>query len=351
MTSERRQFVRRHAGRRGGAFSLIEVMLGVLILALGLLGLAALMPAVVAQQRNASNTTLGVSAMESAMSFLMKRPDLNVKGTSANPRGLGEWFWDTGWSNSPRYLWAPPIEVDDDGLFRLGSGADEVIIPVRERLWPSIGSGRDMPIFVWDLLARRVAPGSDAQAVNQTGDSNLLQHAFKPEIELVVFVRRIDSAIRPTGGSTIWEAISGPSQNLVAVGEDEASGLPTLNGTGIYSRPKLYNVEFNAVSGEPRNMLELKGGISISGGPSEDTLRDFLARPGQKIVDNLGNIYSVVGLDEDNADFLIIDPPVPQWVADSDKGEAWRTIQQVAFTLQVPAAVQVFRLPVEDPKE
>ena len=129
MTSECGHAVGPPAGRRGGAFSLIEVMLGVLILALGLLGLAAVMPAVVAQQRNAANTTLGESAISSAKDYLARRGDLMRIGSSANPRGIGIWYWDFNfWS--VEYEWEYRDEIDpDSGTFEL--------ISTRTRAWSS----------------------------------------------------------------------------------------------------------------------------------------------------------------------------------------------------------------------
>ena len=201
MTSDRGQGVGPPAGRRGGAFSLIEVMLGVLILALGLLGLAAVMPAVVAQQRSAANTTLGVSAIQSAKDYLSRRPDFNRVGRrfpTGDQLGLGVWHFNDEWSFE--YQWEAPVEYLENGTFELGVNTPtNVVIPVGERLWPSPGSGRVAPMFVWDFVARRVP--SNWQLEGDDPDT------LKPEIEIVVFVRRIDPGIRPSGGKTLWNLL------------------------------------------------------------------------------------------------------------------------------------------------
>ena len=75
--------------------------------------------------------------------------------------------------------------------------------------------------------------------------------------------------------------------------------------------------------------------------------------PGQKLVDNLGNIYTVIGADPDVDNAVIIDPPVPATVAETGLPgyEPWEYLHQVVFTTQIPAAVEVFRVRAVDPKE
>jgi hypothetical protein len=326
-------------------------MLGVLILGLGLLGLAAVMPAVIAQQRNAANTSLGVSAAQSVKVYLAGRPDFNRIGTQANPRGIGVWYFNELWSKTNQ--WAAPKEIDPaTGEFELGTGPDRVVIPIGERLWPSPGSGRGSPSFVWDILARSVAP-------NAAGTVDV---ALRPEIEIVVFVRRVDAGIRPSGGKTIWELLLEPNPKVLPVADDADSGIPTANGVGVYSLPRRMSVDFEVgpngerdrivMLGESVDGPVLAGGVTAEVGDSE-TLKSLAARPGQKIVDNLGNIYTVVRADPDFEDRLIITPPVPAWVGETNDGNVddSREFRQFAFTLQIPADVMVFRLPAVNPKE
>ena len=345
MTSKRRQVVRRRAGHRGGAFSLIEVLLGVLILALGLLGLAAVMPAVVAQQRNAANTTLGVSATESAKVYIKGRPDLNrLGGQSVNQRrGLGVLWYDLNWSED--FEWEVPDEIDPEtGLFELGPTASTAVrIPVGERLWPPPNSGRGGPVFVWDVVFRRVPPASNATIL------------LKPEIEVAIFVRRVDSAIR-TNGQPVWQVLM--SDDVHPVAEDENTGLPTANGLGVYSIPRRMDVVFEELPSGERDRIRLvqesAAGFGVNAASANDeTLKDLLSRPGQKIVDNLGNVYTVTGVDDELEDTIIVDPPVPTSARETNDGgaEEYRTLHQLVFTPQIPAAVEVFRLRAANPKE
>ena len=63
------------------------------------------------------------------------------------------------------------------------------------------------------------------------------------------------------------------------------------------------------------------------------------SQPGQKLVDSLGNVYTVIESEADDGNIVIkIDPPVPAGVKSSV--EVWA----VAFTPQIPIAVRVFEI-------
>ena len=149
------------------------------------------------------------------------------------------------------------------------------------------------------------------------------------------------------------------------VGENETTALPTLNGTGDYSLPKRLDVRFDPLPGESRTRLlledESETGViaqpNFGGASSNDEiLRNLASTPGQKLVDNLGNVHTVLGPDPDDPDVIILADPVPAWVNTAaelgDPGvQIWDTLHQVVFTPQIPAAVDVFRLRAANPKE
>jgi len=72
----------------------------------------------------------------------------------------------------------------------------------------------------------------------------------------------------------------------------------------------------------------------------DDQLRSIAAASNQVLVDNLGNVYTVIGVDsrvsQNSGPLSVrISPPVPASVVAGG-------ITQVVFTLQPPAAVRVF---------
>src|ERR1043165_528481 len=110
----------RAGGPRGGPrrFSLVEVLIAILILALGLLGLGAIIPVIVTQQRNATDRTLGIVAAKQAESYLKSRADFDPSvptpptvasgpAIAARPNAWYNVFTDaTILSTSPSYwLW------------------------------------------------------------------------------------------------------------------------------------------------------------------------------------------------------------------------------------------------------
>lgn len=329
----------------GRAFSLIEVLIAILILALGLLGLGAVIPVVVREQRVASEATRGVIAANNARAYLLGRPDLNrliadgsgsrggggptIGGVSQiEPIGFGVWLEDLNWSEEGRWrtpwdaLWDPKYKQAGE-LRPAGTGVAPTI-PLADRLWPDPSSGAD-PLLVWDFVARRVPadPAGSPQA-----------DEIERTIEIAVFVRRLDPAIRvPPGMSRAEVLLASPTDRdfRLAVGERVVGGSPgpTGDGSGDYSLPRVIQVE----AYDPQRLDRIR--------LDDNTrwLRARAAQPGQKLVDNLGNIYTVTRLvDPDNVDIVEVTPPVSAFQRDQ--------IDRVAFTPQIPAAVDVFRITI-----
>jgi hypothetical protein len=254
-------------------------------------------------------------------------------------------------------LWEPLLttggtpELDPQtGLVHLQfSGSNPpspVSLEVADRLWPPRNSTGTTPQFVWDFIARRMH-----------------RAAGEPErIQLAVFVRRLDPNIRVPAGLTLYEVVSGyeiGTYNPVAAvdrrlpvavtpGGGVTGGLPSLNGVGNYAAPLVMDLEDDCLDPARPDRLRTRPG-------SVTTVEFSLAtQVGQKWADNLGNVYTVRGMDprDPTGEWVLIEPPVPSWVRDIQDPNSTddTTIRQVAFVPQIPAAVSVITLTPSDPK-
>jgi Tfp pilus assembly protein PilV len=378
----------RNTSRTVLGFTLIEVLIGVLILALGLLGLGAIIPLIVRQQRQASDMSLGAECARVAESILTTRPDMDPasKGRVGWDAWLNRGNWSgpvTGSPGANAYLWehwstsVTPNEMDSQtGDFTISdssvSPAFFAAFPVTERLWPNeTVQGADMvplgmdpyrPQFVWDFIARRLPTPAGT--------------ALDPEVrklQVAVFVRRIDLNIRIPRGP-IPSTRPPQSFSLLDVLR-QASYLP--GGSQYYAVPVCaYGPNAGAQKYRPTNTGVIPGGvpnysepIGLTGtsfvaatfDPAERDIIEFtnlsvtdniwvlISQPGQKLLDNLGNVYTVVGPPEDAAPGameLEVDPPVPAWVPDPTTTVANGPAQfrQIVFTPQIPAAIHVFTI-------
>jgi prepilin-type N-terminal cleavage/methylation domain-containing protein len=311
--------------RRG--FTLIEVMISVLILALGLLGLGAVIPVIVAQQRRAAESTLGVSCLRGAMAKMDGRTHF-IQGIEqplwsqwlnncqwSLPLEGGDWeVGDRRQCSSYAIAWSGPqqgtfeyralvsqeFEITDAGDARwettlqvqrrtvgpppgswqnyLSPERSSDLVRAVDRLYPSresAGAG-GRPSLVWDMAARRA------------GDRDLI---------VALFGRRVDSGIRIPPGGNLYDLVA--SGTVVPVGI-AANGLPSLNGAGNYSRP----ITLDAIL--PQGAY-LKTRVQFESGSAAQ--RQLASRPGQQFVDEFGGVYSVVSFDEQTSD-LVLNRPV-----------------------------------------
>jgi prepilin-type N-terminal cleavage/methylation domain-containing protein len=352
---------RRPVARAG--FSLVEVLFAVLILGIALLGIGAMFPAVIREQRLANDSTFGVLVARGAEDYL--------RGHARLSRDFWEYWATLGQATRtnasddarnllPTGSWSPLTIAAGSGAAVLGelnvatSPPDDfrVIIPLSDRLYPTSPGGgssasvRDTagPGFVWDLAVRRLA----ALPAPVPAEQDLPITRSMNTVQVAVFVRRVDSGLRPDRGVSPYAAMLDTtlpaSSRRLPVSED-ARG-PRLDGAydgARYSAPMVLQASFDAgAPGAPpvRDRLRL-GGAMLGSDISDAQLRSLASSANQVLVDDFGNVYTVIGIDTrinpvNGASTVVrISPPVPASVSPGD-------ITQVLFTLQPPAAVRVF---------
>lgn len=367
------------------AFTLIEVLMSIFVLALGLLGLGAIIPGIIREQRVASDRTLGIVVANDAQAYIGSRADLGRLGilpsstsggtglgtTAGQSYGLGVWLRDDQWSRT--YTWDTNSidagEYHDTGNVIIGgsvSGVDAAIIPLSDRLYPSPASDLDEPQFVWDFVARRLPP-TESGGYALLADSALGLLAGTPEqwrsgIEIAVFVRRVDTGIRVPFGETGFGVMLDPSNPILPVGID-SNGLPTgagadTSGSQTYAPPLTLRAEYDGMRNTVLRLeadTTLRGGEPGSGVALESRLL-LAGQVGQQLVDNLGNVYTVEETLDSSSSFVEVRvrPAISNWVPRTsgtvsrwDDEDGWTQIRQVVFVPQPPATTVVFRVGVE----
>lgn len=330
-----------HNLRIAPAFSLMEVLIAVVILALGLLGLGAVLPVVVREQRLATEATLGVAAENSARVVLERHRLLSGPIAPGGPTGWRDWRDAViGEANG----WFVPQTDPLTGAVHFRAAAPEIRLTVADRLFPapfasegSTASAPSEPRLIWDIAARRVAPDDDGDGVLETSDAD--------PVEVVLFVRAIDPGIavrRERGESLSALLVQWPGaaadQWVLPLALDVPTGRPATPtrrhdiSRQVYPPPAVIRevrvlrrdrLEFDQATVEP---------------PEVDPL--LAQQPGQRLVDTRGRIYTVLGRGEagaDREDFVRIEPPIPAEVPAGTRLE-------FVFTPQVPVAVATFRV-------
>lgn len=424
-------------------FSLVEVLIGILILALGLLGLGAIIPLVVREQRDAADTRQGISAANDAQHLLETRTDYYTPNLAQPDVRFPVYWWepwarDQAWSpvtasaNQDEYLWAPwdKNEMDVDAGSWSGSATGNYLftangsgnanqhnllypvsagIPLTDRLWPPLsGQGAEItppgldpyrPLFVWDIVGRRVPPPPDqldafdryfGAALNPNDRPAILES--RTRLQIAIFVRRIDLGIRipsaPFSGGgagqrsiTLYDVLTmraglngsfpyayrvplgvtppAMAGNALGGGSDPLGNgrayLPTNTGiappgAGVsdlsYSGPLMLATSYDTSAAPDR--------FTFAAGFNNDNRFRLISQPGQKIVDNLGNIYTVLGVPDDllpgAPPTILVAPPIPAWVPAQNAPLPSAlpvnpyTIRQLVFTPQIPAAIKVFTI-------
>lgn len=382
-------------------FSLIEVLVSVVVLALGLLGLAAVFPTVVRQQRLASDGVEGASLERSVREWVANHAGLNAKTTgainvntglydSSDLRGwltlLGEPVWspmvNQNFSQFPTYWsyqgqWMVPntqggnegINIErttgdmllgdaptyDDASAQFSGG---VPIPLVERLIPTPDLGAGVaPRFVFDFAGRRIDIGTQ-RASNPTNSTFVNFASNDDQVEIAVFVRRIDSSIRVPQGSSLANVLLNrnlaPGQRRVPVAAD-AANRPTNDGQGLptglqYSGLLLANFDLSdELSGQGvvrsnRIVFDPDAGVN----QANDVLAvvGLLEQVGQKFVAPDGTVHTVRAILDtpiagQTVRTLVIEPGLSDRVLELAATDP--NALRMVVSPQVPAAVFVVR--------
>lgn len=370
------------------AFTLVEVLLGIIILAIGLLGLASVFPLVVKQQREAQDIVVGVSAANAAEAFM--RTQRGYFSTTANDLvGLNAPSGKSGWGALSKALYNKAVNNKNEkhGLlnwseaFRAGTtdktaiygdaaeasagnvkgaiyiGSDQgtqydIVIKPFDRLIPA-PSATVNPMFVWDIAPMLATP---------IDPNNPIANPTPMPLRITVFIRRIDPGIRlPYDNETqttmtVGDAIA---KGLVLPLSVDADLMPTLDGKldadhnyPRYFYPKVQTAyrRFGASSG-PFNVIEF---VDAANTPGVAAARQV----GQQLVDVEGNIFTVIAIpDETGADIpyssvlsrsVVIEPGIPTGYLQSttstnNKSDVRneRTLELLC-TPQIPAKVSTF---------
>ena len=383
-------------GSRGRGFSLVEVLLAVLVLGLGLLGLAAVFPVVISQQRESFDTVSAGPVRVAAESYVTagqivpawnallsdpgfdrmssgsfpENPDTNTPEDTAaawveeaNLDWVPDWTWD-GMSVDPGeelrergdlYVNVGTIIAFSGSAWGIvppnppgfpsnppGSLNDPqvVSIPVEARLFPAPFSGA-APQFVWDAVPRRTVTNG---------------------LQLAIFIRRVDTGIRAPEGFTLSDVLTGAASDyngpvLLPVGEFTRDGRPTGQGAAEgggateYSLPVRMDATLPSPITPPDEEFEwvrLRDDLGVHEGRTERYLRRA-GRVGQFLVDNLGVVREVVEVDpfESGGGFVDVrvDPPFveSQQTGSQPNTPAGRssTVRSVVFTPQQPAVAPI----------
>jgi prepilin-type N-terminal cleavage/methylation domain-containing protein len=246
------------------AFTLLEILISVVVLAIGLVGVVAIFPAVIDLQRRAQDTVIGVAAASSAEAQLtgtfvesesvdwvdwegfygtnnfptdlkysvieiLKRDgaisERDARLPVGAPNAILDFLWDASWEGErPRNQdTIETLESTGDLILGGGTAISEIAedtgefrlpthrLDLGERLMPD-GSTEAPPRYVYDMVIRRVDVGI---GVVPRGDRRRFEKSIPRErlgevpVQIAIFTRRIDRNIRLPKGVSLRDSFVG----------------------------------------------------------------------------------------------------------------------------------------------
>ncbi len=278
------------------AFSLAEVMLAMFILGIGIVALASIFPAGIAQQRQSADDIIGPIVAENALAVLrtkLRQDDFGTfeehVGVSFSPRTIpGDWTW-----RRPGFFLGPgtitldgspaPVRAGTISIFDVAgslpdanseipwntngntTGPRLVVFSQQERYYPmqtdsALNSPR--PEYVWDCMFRR----------------------FQGKILVAIFVYRVSLA---SGGAVSWAPPANGTIPPMPV------DLPLLAGSHPWQGQAWGSV--GADPANPRDDAEIKGTDPVSDPNYDPTAADESWQlPGQWLLDENNNIHRIL---------------------------------------------------------
>ncbi|MGJ8635826.1 MAG: prepilin-type N-terminal cleavage/methylation domain-containing protein [Phycisphaerales bacterium] len=370
-------------------FSLVEVLIAIVVLGLGLLGLGAVFPIVIAQQRESVAIVEGISVASMAENILTSSDEIvdfsrwfdpanrfGYEGPATTDEITYEWVVAPfapysgyeqvpgfeGFAGSTDGRWY--VELNNS-LSPLTDPANDInastglasVLTVHDRLIPQPYSGKD-PKYVWDIVARR-EPGT-----------------LRPQ--LAIFIRQVDQRIRVPSNQSLSDMliVGGPdttrpvlpvalySGNHPQVGK---RGLPAVDdgkdANIVYAQPQSLQVQvvkehLDWLIFEEADNMNIDGSISLA------------TEPGQQLLDNTGVVRTVLGPATgpdsqagDDKRIVRVSPPFSMshaavdavndatLMSNNPMTDAQRAswVRQIVFTPRKPLAIHILTLEEDSP--
>ncbi len=373
------------------AFTLVEVLVGILILGLGLLGLGAIYPAVAIQQRDAGDAVEGQAVADAAEGFFKGNQWMNQRSTVPVVQGedrqvqgweaslvVGDGAKGRGWRSiegigatnfNPRMLVLDSATGDltldtpsvPAGFILPQTGSTEATLTVYDRLIPAVAPGGPTAFgnarFVWDAVARRINRDNAGRLSNQADNRTNIEK-LQDDVQVAVFVRRLDPGIRNRAGAT-YVPVAQTAEGLAALDGvgSPTGGTPT--GTPNYAPIRLMEImpwdgAFPAGgTGIPANAmiryvhLSNDTAAEMTAGMTDANIDAAIGQVGQKFALANGAVVTVMSVQQatvagEQRSILRIDPEVPNWAFHVRPSGAVGI--PALFTAQPPVAVRVFTL-------